>query len=242
MSPRWRPAGVLFDKDGTLVDFRACWVAAYRSAAADLAHRAGLPATFADELLRRSGYDPHLDRFGADSPLLWATNETIAVFWARQPELAAVAGIRLLVLAHLADDDRHPPVPTADLRPLFAALAARGVRLGIATMDSCERARRQAERLGIAGRLDFLAGCDSGFGEKPGPGMVAAFCAATGLAPRQVAVVGDSLADLEMARRAGAGLRVAVTTGGTPREVLERSADHVIVNVAALPELLFGDA
>lgn len=232
---------MLFDKDGTLVDFRACWIAAYRSAAAEVAARAGLPPAFADELLLRSGYDRRADRFREESPLLWATNETIALFWARQPELAGVAGVEILVLARFADDERHPPVPTADLPTLFGLLAACGLRLGIATMDCEARARRQAARLGIAGRLDFVAGCDSGHGEKPAPGMVLAFCAATGLEPQDVAVVGDTTADLEMARAAGAGLAVAVTTGGTPREVLQRSADHVIVNLAALPKLLFGE-
>lgn len=229
---------VLFDKDGTLLDFRACWLAAYQDAAAALAERAGLSAAFADELLRRAGYDRNSGLFSADSPLLWATNEAIAQLWATQPELAKARDAEALVLAHFADEQRYPPVPTADLPALFDALQARGLMTGIATMDAAERAAAAARQLGIAHHLHFIAGADSGFGEKPLPGMVHAFCATVGVSPREVAVVGDSLADIEMARRAGAALAVAVTTGGTPLEALRAAADHVIANVGALPGLL----
>ncbi|GBD44554.1 Phosphoglycolate phosphatase [bacterium HR40] len=233
---RWR--GILFDKDGTLVDFRACWIAAYRGAASEVAERAGLPAAFADELLRRSGFDPGSGTFSQHSPLLWATNAAIAALWAAQPELSGVAGIEALVLAHFSDDERYPPRPTVPLPPLFETLAARQFLLGVATMDTTARARAQLEQLGIAHRLHFVAGCDAGFGEKPHPGMVHGFCAETGLVPEEVVVVGDTLADLDMARAAGAGLVVAVRTGGTPTEVLQRSADHVLCHVAELPALL----
>jgi phosphoglycolate phosphatase len=230
---------VLFDKDGTLVDFRTSWVAAYAGAAAGLAARAGLPPEFAAELLARTGFDVESGRFLPESPLLWATNEAIGRLWKTQPELRSLEDIEDFVLTHLADEERYPPVPVTDLPALFAQLAGRGLSLGIATMDSTARARGTAIRLGIADYLAFIAGADAGYGEKPEPGMVHGFCAAVGCSPAEVVVVGDTAADLEMARRAGAGLAIAVRTGGTPVEVLERSADHVIEDVGALPALLF---
>lgn len=238
MRPR-KLCAVLFDKDGTLVDFRACWVAAYAGAAAGLAARAGLPPEFAAELLARTGFDVETGRFAPESPLLWATNEAIARLWAAQPELHGHDDVEGFVLTHFADEDRYPPVPVTDLPSLFAQLAGRGLALGMATMDSTARARSAAMRLGIAEHLAFIAGADAGYGEKPEPGMVHGFCAAVGCTPAEVVVVGDTAADLEMARRAGAGLAVGVRTGGTPVEVLERLADHVITDVGALPALLF---
>ena len=41
-------------------------------------------------------------------------------------------------------------------------------------------------------------------------------------------VVGDTSADLMMARNAGCRLAVGVLTGGTPRHVLDQLADHVL--------------
>ena len=68
--------------------------------------------------------------------------------------------------------------------------------------------------------------------------MVLGFCAATGLAPAEVLVVGDTDRDMMMARAAGAGLAVGVLTGATPREPLEALADHVIASVLEIETIL----
>jgi phosphoglycolate phosphatase len=70
--------------------------------------------------------------------------------------------------------------------------------------------------------------------------MVLAFADHCGLAPDEVALVGDSLHDLEAARAAGA-VAIAVLTGRTglaARPELEPHADHVIESIADLPDLL----
>lgn len=239
-----RIRAILFDKDGTLVDLRATWVPRYRAAAAALARAAGRPQPFAQELLRRLGWDPIAGTLAADSPLLWATNRTIAGRWAEEPELRPLraAGIdpQALALAELEDEERHPPRPLGDVAGLLGRLAERGLVLGLATMDREAAARRGAERLGIAHRLRFVAGCDSGFGHKPEPGMALAFCAAVGVRPAEVLLVGDSPADLAMARAAGLGLAVAVRSGGAREADLAPLADRVLEDVHGLEPLLDG--
>jgi phosphoglycolate phosphatase-like HAD superfamily hydrolase len=42
----WPIRAILFDKDGTLIDYRATWQAANRAAALDLAAAAGLEQAF----------------------------------------------------------------------------------------------------------------------------------------------------------------------------------------------------
>jgi phosphoglycolate phosphatase len=53
-------------------------------------------------------------------------------------------------------------------------------------------------------------------------------------------VVGDHLADLAMARAAGAGLAIAVLTGGCPAAALEAEADLVLPSIADLEPVLVG--
>ena len=96
----------------------------------------------------------------------------------------------------------------------------------------------QIERLQIGELIDFFCGYDSGHGAKPGPGMVEAFARTLELPAAAIAVVGDSLHDLDMARAAGAGLTIGVLTGASPRETLAPHADHVIASIAEIESIL----
>ncbi|MBT6885884.1 MAG: HAD family hydrolase, partial [Rhodospirillaceae bacterium] len=81
----------------------------------------------------------------------------------------------------------------------------------------------------------------SGFAAKPAPDMVDGFCQATRLAPEAVVVVGDSVADMEMAKQAQAGVSVGVLSGTGGRKDLVKIADVIIESVAELEALLGGD-
>jgi phosphoglycolate phosphatase len=116
-------------------------------------------------------------------------------------------------------------------------LRKRGFRLGIATNDSRAGTEASLAPHGLLPQFEFLAGADSGYGAKPGPGMVLAFCAALGLAPLEVAVVGDAVHDLAMGRAAGAGLTVGVLSGTSGWEDLAGLADIVVESIAQLPAL-----
>lgn len=226
---------VLFDKDGTLVDFRSTWLPAYERLVAGIA--AG-DAALAERLLSAGGYDRASGAIDPRSPLAAGTNAEIAALWA---PLAGIADVG--AFAQWLDDEfqAHASTglkPVTDLGTLFRRLRGRGLSLGIATNDSEGALRRQLPLLGVESLVDFVAGYDSGHGGKPGPGMVRAFCRSVGVGAGEVAVVGDSLHDLEMGREAGAGLLVGVLTGASGRELLALHADLVIDSVAELETVL----
>lgn len=225
---------ILFDKDGTLVDFFATWVPAYRAAAELGSALAGRPG-MAGELLRVGGYDPDSGRIDPSSLLAGGTTAEICDFWCA---VLGRAGDRLLAAQlHEAMDlhaSRGAVAVGAGLSALLGRLRARGIALGMATMDSEFVARATADVLGLSENLVFLCGYDSGHGVKPGPGMVLAYCSATGLAPEQVMVVGDTDRDMGMARAAGAGLAVGVLSGAAPRARLAPLCDRILDDVFAL--------
>jgi hypothetical protein len=66
--------------------------------------------------------------------------------------------------------------------------------------------------------------------------MVSAFAQRLGVTTERIAMVGDTLHDLDAARAAGA-VAVAVLSGPVGREVLEPHADYVIADISALPAL-----
>jgi phosphoglycolate phosphatase len=61
-------------------------------------------------------------------------------------------------------------------------------------------------------------------------------CSALGIAPARTAVIGDSPADMRMARAAGAGRVIGVLTGVADRASLEPLADVVLGSIADLRE------
>lgn len=223
--------GLLFDKDGTLFGFQESWGPVYARIIAGLA--GGDPGR-AGAIAAHAGFDLATGRVRPGSVLIAGTLDDVAEAFA--PFAGALTGPRLRDWLE-AEVGAAPMVPAADLPRLLGRLGRAGLRLGVATNDSEAAARLHLARTGVIPHLDFLAGFDSGHGAKPGPGMVRAFCAALGLAPGTVAMVGDSLHDLAAARAAGA-VAVAVLTGVAGPETLAPHADLVLPSVAELPDWL----
>jgi phosphoglycolate phosphatase len=227
--------GLLFDKDGTLIDFFATWSPAYEQAARDLAQGDG---ALAERLLTIGGWDSVTKRFAPHSPLAVGTNAEIGRLWGEAvghaDHTALTEKLDLFFRQHVAANAR----PVTDLVNLFGRLGGHGLKLGLATMDSSAAAEAQLAAFGVRRLMDFVCGYDSGFGHKPGPGMVEAFCRSVHLPAQSVAVVGDSPHDFDMARSAGAGLAIGVLTGVSPREVLTLHADLVLESIAELETAL----
>ncbi len=232
--------GLLFDKDGTLIDFFATWMPAYCKAAERIAHKAAAP-DLADAMLLAGGYDRPRDILNPASALAGGTNEELIAIWRGVLGRRAPAELDEIVLTTFSEHAAHDVLPTADLRRLCKRLVSSGLSLGIATNDDAATAQWTAGHLGIAEHVVFVTGADAGHGGKPGPGMGLAFCETAGLHPSEVAMVGDSAADSEMARAAGFGASIGVCTGAAPMDVLRPHFDVVIDSVALLPNLLWNE-
>lgn len=227
--------GVLFDKDGTLIDFQATWVP-LNVQAADVAAR-GDPALRA-RLLEIGGYDGETGRVTGASLLAQADTREVAQTWV---EAGAPFGVDDLAAAmdRVFQAGMHDAVPVTDIAGLFRRLWARGLHLGIATSDSEAAIAASLAGFGVPAERVNAYGYDSGHGSKPDPGMIHAFCAATGLPAAQVAMVGDNLHDIHAGKRAGCGVTVGVRTGTGGAE-LDSAADVVIAHVGEL-EAVLGD-
>lgn len=221
---------VLFDKDGTLFDFNATWVAWVET----MLDRWSMgDAALAERLADALGFDRGARAFLPRSVVIAGTPQEVA------RAVAPVLGVapRDLVDRLNAEAANAPMVEAAPLRPLLSGLAAAGLRLGVATNDAEAPARAHLARAGIEPLFDFIAGSDSGHGGKPEPGMLLAFARAVAVAPERIVMVGDSTHDLEAGRRAGMRT-VAVLTGLADAETLAPLADAVLPNVGFLPEWL----
>ena len=73
--------GIVFDKDGTLLDFNRTWLPIYHHAAREFA---GDDRELALQLLSSHGFDSVRERFLGGSLLAAGNNREIAIAWAEQ--------------------------------------------------------------------------------------------------------------------------------------------------------------
>jgi phosphoglycolate phosphatase len=228
---------VVFDKDGTLIDFDAMWSPWIVELTARLERATGRP--IAERLFAELGFDPVAGRTIPGGPLavlpMAILREAVASLVVRggASEAGAAAAVDE---AWFVPDPVTTARPLADLARLFAALRAAGRRIAVATSDDHEPAAQTLAGLGVADLVDILIGADDGVARKPAPDMVLRAAAAVGVLASRTAVVGDSLADLEMGRAAGAGRVIGVLSGVSAREDLEPYADAVVDSVADLAD------
>jgi phosphoglycolate phosphatase len=234
--------GIVFDKDGTLIDFHATWSPTYHFASLELAKG---NHTLATELLTQHGYDTTTQRFMGGSLLAAGNNQEIAEAWSKQlPDIISSGSYKeceaLVNRLHdiFAEQGRINSAAVPNLKRVLQQLKQSGLKLGVATADSYQGILNTLGAFDIIKDFDFLAGYDSGHGTKPEAGMVLAFCQSQSLNPAEVIVIGDNSHDIEMGRNANAGLCVGVLTGTSTRDELEKIADVVLDDIRGLPDLL----
>jgi phosphoglycolate phosphatase len=226
---------IIFDKDGTLLDFQAMWGGWAANLAERLATAAGKPV--APALLARLGYDPATGQIAPDghlahAPMSVLRQESATVLQAAG--LTATAVEQILQPNWTIPDPVATAVPLTNLPHLFAGLKSAGLKIAIATSDDRAPTLATLDNLGLTGYVDALVGADEGIRPKPAPDMIAHLCRQLGVAPAETIMVGDTPADVQMGRAAGAGLVVGVLSGLADTAALRPWADRLLANVADL--------
>ena len=226
---------IVFDKDGTLIEFDLMWGGWVDDISRKLEASTGL--ALRDCLYDMLGVDP------ATGVVLWhglmaATpmariREAIEAYVAASGA-GATAALAAVEAAWYAPDPVGLARPVTDLPALLARLRKRVGRFAVATSDDRDPTERTLASLGIAGDMATLACADDGFPNKPAPDPVLRICERLGIETGRTAVIGDSPADLRMARAAGAGRVIAVLTGVGDEATLTPLADAVLSSIEQL--------
>ena len=226
---------VIFDKDGTLIDFDAMWGGWAEALAVRLEAATG--RALAPALFAVLDYDAVAGRTIAGGRL--AVTPMTELFhltgqFLKQQGLSHSQVDAALGQAWFIPDPAGTAKPLVDLPRLFGALRQRALKIAIATSDDRAPTLATLASLGVAHLVDTVVAADDDVLLKPEPDMVWAACRSTRVEPRQTIVVGDAVLDMQMARAAGAGLAVGVASGVSSADLLAECADAVLADVDEL--------
>lgn len=233
MLPR-PPRLVIFDKDGTLIDFQKMWGQWANGFAQRLSNQ--LAVDLHHDILDLYGVDPstlRIDPQGALSISPMATMQQLVVQHI-MPYCADTAQAYQIV-----QHAWQPPNPTvsvfplADLSRLFGQLRQQGVVIAVATADNRAPTQATLMHLGVMHHVAALACADDPYmPPKPAPDKIWAVCQAVGIPPHDAIMIGDTPADMQMGRNAGVMAQIGVTSGVSTAQELAPWASWVMPTVA----------
>lgn len=208
---------IILDKDGTLIDFDFMWG---RMAEAWVQRLLAAPgsAGLAAEIYRALGYDAERRRTLPGGPLEVATNPQLKTIVAAALYRHGLSWIDAEVRSQQAFQAAVELPLDSLIRPIGNLRAAGTPAHRGSTPGHCHHRRSSSDRRSpphprgrAVHRLPGLRRWRTA--QEARPDGVLAACRCLGVPPAHTAVIGDTVADMLMARQAGAGLVVGVLSG-----------------------------
>jgi phosphoglycolate phosphatase len=231
---------IIFDKDGTLTDFKKTWLPILETRLDILTDKLNLQDKRAD--LRKRAYSrfgirgDRIDPYGPfphtpphEDEVIFAT---VLYDFGIPYEKAKSAARASVVEAEKLIDRIDISVLYDGVEDALRKLHAGGVLLTLATADLTQYASETLKHLGIFDLFDYVVGVDMVKNNKPHPEMVEKTLEALGVDASHTALVGDSIVDMQMGKAAGAGITVGVTESGiATKDDLRSHADIVLDSI-----------
>jgi phosphoglycolate phosphatase len=221
--------GVVFDKDGTLADSLDFLrnLAQKRARLID----AQIPGV-GDPLMMAFGLNEnHLNPAGLMMVGTRHENEIAAAAYVAETGKDWLEALTIVRLAFVEADKvfqrKADGTPMFDgIRELLQALVATEIRIGILSSDTTDNVRDFVRRYQLEPLVELAIGTEEG-PTKPDPALLRWASEALGVPVEKVLMIGDAVADIDMAKAAGAAGCVGVTWGGACSRSLSQ-ADVVI--------------
>jgi phosphoglycolate phosphatase len=246
---RFPVKGILFDKDGTLLNFIRLWGSWSESL---YRHYSNKCAT----TVNHGTIDPISDLWGTvhdstgqiidysrNGPLAMGSIGDLLAIVAWQGYRLGLPWSESMRFAReskrLADEEMEhvrPAYPLPGAIDFIKQCCEQGLALGIVTADETSEAVKHLEWMGIRQFFKVIIGNDLVEQGKPYPEMVDRACLELGLLPHQVALIGDTNSDMQMGNSAGVAVTIGLMSEETPimKEQWLKDANVVISTYSKL--------
>ncbi len=234
---RYETSLVIFDKDGTLLDFKQTWVNIIRELFAAIGRRTSMHDGLDRMLQKALGVFTGEREIDGNGPFAMGTSSEVNTILALCLYLEGMRWDRAQEIVRQAEDEVFKgPVRERNLHvaqgalDLLKRLKARGILTALATNDNKSDSTRDMEVTGALAYLDLVVGSDDVKQSKPAPDMIHLICKRLTQNPMQTVMIGDTPMDAIMGRNAHVMLNIGVS-GIVPQEVLASMNDVVIASL-----------
>lgn len=230
---------IIFDKDGTLIDFDAFWVSLSVYAIKYLLNKIKREDIETEEFLEVLGVkDGTADINGI---LCKGTYEEMAVaingvLKKYNADMAQEEIINTVLEAYNKNANSGKVEPTCqNIKEVLTRLKNSGKKLLVVTTDNYTITNKCLEDLGIKELFDKIYTDDGKTPTKPNPQIIFNFCEESGISKDRIMMVGDTMTDALFARNAGIPF---VGVGVKNKDILMDYAIDVVPDISYLFDVL----
>ena len=232
---------VIFDKDGTLMDFESFWVTVSRYAISDILEKCSIKNVSADEVLPCLDVEDGIANINgilAQDPYPVMANAIHSRLQKYGCKFTAGEMTEITIDSYHSNVDKGIVKPICnDIIGVFSKLKKLGLILAVVTTDDPYDTKLCLEKLGIIDFFDEIYTDDGIMPPKPDPYCLNAFCEKYGIAKNEVIMVGDTLNDVNFAKRGNVKI-IGVAKSKNNRDILSKSADLVMNDISQILDYL----
>ena len=232
---------IVFDKDGTLIDFDAFWVNVSISAIKEVLKNTGKEEADITKILNAFGVENSVTDIdgilckGTYEELGIALYEVLKEYGCEQtPEEI----VNMLTDAYKNNSDCGDIKPTCEnIKNVLSNLKNEDRKLVVVTTDNYEITNKCLDELEIKEFFDVIFADDGIIPTKPDPTCILEYCKVNGISMDKAIMVGDTMTDVKFARNAGMNV-VCVGKSEKNRQRLMPYADFVIEDISSIYNII----
>ncbi len=235
---------IVFDKDGTLIDFNAFWIKISVYAIKDILRELGREDIPYEKILSVLGVEN--GEADIDGILCKGTYEQMGlavhnILKEYRCDVLPEDVIQMVIEAYNKNADKGEIKPTCEnIREVLERLKNDGKKLLVVTTDNSEITHKCLEKLGIQEFFDKVYTDDGKTPVKPDPYCILEYCRLNDIDKDKIVMVGDTMTDIQFARNAGISV-IGVGASGKNRDKLSDCADAVVSDISYISSVLKGD-